>query len=133
LIKPEWIVRPERIQKYLAAAEHIDHRVWTTVCNPGSVAVELDAMGPKYTYLTNPVSTPVMLVHDLGLYKTTWGTLMFGKLSAYNEYKPFKRYSTFALGAGLNLTYPEVFMKQFVMPSYVGRYHDIGQSFKGLI
>ena len=74
-----------------------------------------------------------MLVQDLGLYETPWGTLLYGKAAAINEKIPTKRVEVHVLGAGLDLKAPDEFMRRLVAPSYVGRFLDIGQLFKGIV
>ena len=129
--KLSWIMRPGVLDMYLAAAERIDKEVWTTVCNPGSVAVEFCGE-PNFIGIHNRLAYPVMLVHDTDLYKTEWGTVAYGRASMYNEARPYVRQTLHVMGIRVYSGYPEVFEQKIVRPGFMARYLDIGDYFKGL-
>lgn len=129
--KLSWILQPKVLDNYLSRAEHIDKEVWTTVCNPGSVAIEF-VEPTNFIGIQNRLAYPVMLVHDTDLYKTEWGTLVYGKVSAYNEIRPHVRRELCVLGVKVYTSYPEVFMQKVVRPNFVANYLDIGQYFGDL-
>jgi hypothetical protein len=124
-------MREDALRSYLSAAECIDKEVWTTVCNPGSRAIEF-VEPANCIRIRNRLKYPVMLVHDTDLYKTEWGTLVYGKVSAYNEIRPHVRKELCVLGVRVYTGYPAAFMRKIVHPNFIADYLNIGNFFGGL-